>query len=98
MRLQNQALSFVVNFLLGVAWASVLLGAVTSFLAFYPESLLLAIVSAFIGALPGMVSVLLLEHIITAKERHLELKKQTELLEKLLKQKENSTTTNNDIQ
>ncbi|MGB5506430.1 MAG: hypothetical protein WBM70_07080 [Sulfurovum sp.] len=91
MRLQNGALSFVVNFLLGVAWAAALLGAITSFLAFYPENLLLAIVSAFLGALPGMVSVLLLEHIITAKERHLELKKQTALLEQLLIQKENNT-------
>jgi hypothetical protein len=45
-----------------------------------------------------MVSVLLLEHIITAKERLLELRKQTELLEKLLIQKENSTPKNNDIQ
>lgn len=90
MRLQNGPLSFVVNFLLGVAWATVLLGAVTSFLVFYPESIFLALVSAFMGALPGLVSVLLLEHIITAKERHLELKKQTALLEQLLKQKENS--------
>ena len=90
MRLQNTPLSFVVNFLLGVAWAAVLLGAITSFLAFYQDNLLLALVSGFMGALPGMISVLLLEHIITAKERHLELKKQTELLEKLLIQKENS--------
>ena len=90
MRLQNAPLSFVVNFLLGVAWAAVLLGAITSFLAFYQDNLLLALVSAFMGSLPGMISVLLLEHIITAKERHLELKKQTELLEKLLIQKENS--------
>jgi len=90
MRLQNGPLSFVVNFLLGVAWASVLLGAVTSFLVFYQDNLLLALVSACIGALPGMISVLLLEHIITGKERHLELKKQTALLEKLLIQKENN--------
>ena len=90
MRLQNGPLSFVVNFLLGVAWASVLLGAVTSFLVFYQDNLLLALVSAFMGALPGMISVLLLEHIITGKEKHLELKKQTALLEKLLIQKENS--------
>jgi hypothetical protein len=90
MRLQNRPLSFVVNFLLGVAWALVLLGAVTSFLVFYPESIFLALVSAFMGALPGMISVLFLEHIITAKERYLELKKQTALLEKLLIQKENS--------
>ncbi len=90
MRLQNGPLSFVVNFLLGVAWASVLLGAVTSFLVFYQDNLLLALVSAFMGALPGLISVLLLEHIITGKEKHLELKKQTALLEKLLIQKENN--------
>ena len=90
MRLQNRPLSFVINFLLGVSWAAVLLGAITSFLAFYQDSLLLALVSAFIGALPGMVAVLLLEHIITNKEKHLELKKQTALLEKLLIQKENN--------
>jgi len=91
MRLQNGPLSFVVNFLLGVAWAAVLLGAITSFISFYAESFPLALVSAFIGALPGMISVLLLEHVITAKERHLELKKQTALLEKILIQKENNT-------
>ena len=89
MRLQNGPLSFVVNFLLGIAWAAFVLGAMTSFLAFYPESLLFAFISSFIGALPCMVSVLLLEHIITGKERYLELKKQTALLEKLLEQKEN---------
>ncbi|HIQ46594.1 MAG TPA: hypothetical protein EYH57_03125 [Sulfurovum sp.] len=88
MRLQNGPLSFVVNFLLGVAWAAVFLGAITSFLSFYHDSFLYAIISAFIGALPGMVAVLLLEHVITAKERHLELQKQTALLEKLLMQKE----------
>lgn len=90
MRLQNGPLSFVVNFLLGVAWASVLLGAVTSFLSFYEFSIFLGIVSAVIGVLPGMVLVLVLEHVITAKERHLELQKQTALLEALLEQKENN--------
>ena len=97
MRLQNGPLSFVVNFLLGVAWAAVLLGAITSFLAFYQDSFLLAVISAFMGALPGIVSVLLLEHIITGKEKHLELKKQTALLEKLLTEKENIEKENNTL-
>ena len=88
MRLKDRSLGFVVNFLLGVAWASVLIGAVSSFLSFYQNSFFFAIVSALIGALPGFVAVLLLEHIITNKEKHLELKKQTKLLEKLLLQKE----------
>jgi len=84
MRLQDRYLSFVVNFLLGVSWASVIIGAVSSFLSFYHESFLLASVFAFVGMIPGMVAVLLLEVVITIKEKHLELQKQTKLLEKLL--------------
>jgi len=88
MRLQDRSLGFVVNFLLGVAWASVLIGAVSSFLSFYQNNLFFAIVSALVGALPGLVAVLLLEHIITNKEKHLELKKQTKLLQKILDKKD----------
>jgi hypothetical protein len=88
MRLEDKSLSFVVNFLLGVAWASVIIGAATSFLSFYNDSFFLALMSAFVGAIPGMVAVLLLELVITTKEKHLELKKQTKLLQELLKEKE----------
>jgi len=84
MRLENKSLGFLINFLLGVAWASVIIGVVTSFLSFYHDSFLLAIVSAFIGAIPGLVAVLLLELIITVKENHLELKKQTKILQNIL--------------
>jgi uncharacterized membrane protein YeaQ/YmgE (transglycosylase-associated protein family) len=86
MRLESKALGFVINFLLGVSWAVVLMGALTSFFSFYHDSILFAIVSAFIGAVPGFVAVLLLEHIITNKEKLHELKKQTRLLQKLLKE------------
>jgi len=89
MRLKDRPLSFVVNFLLGVAWAAVLLGAITSFLSFYQDSFIFAFITAFIGALPGMVAILLIEHFITSKEKHFELQKQTELLKQLLKEKEN---------
>jgi len=88
MRLKDRSLGFVVNFLLGVAWAFVLIGAVSSFLSFYQNSFFFAVVSAFVGALPGLVAVLLLEHIITNKEKYLELKKQTKLLEQILREKE----------
>jgi len=87
MRLENKTLAFVINFLLGIAWAAVLIGAVTSFLSFYQSSFFFAVVSAFVGALPGLLAVLLLEHIITNKEKHLELKKQTKLLEQILRKK-----------
>jgi len=87
MRLENKSLGFVVNFLLGVAWASVIIGVVTSFFSSYHDSFLSAIVLAFIGAIPGLVSVLLLELVITVKENHLELKKQTALLQHLVEEK-----------
>lgn len=88
MRLQTSKLNFVVNFFLGVAWALVLIGAVTSFLSFYQLSIVYALVSAVAAALPGLFMVLVLEHIITVQQQHEELKKQTELLEKILMQKE----------
>jgi len=91
MRLQARSLGFVVNFLLGTAWAFVLIGAVTSFLSFYHDSFFFAFVSALVGALPGLIAVLLLEHIITNKEKHFELKKQTKLLEEMMSKKENYT-------
>ena len=84
MRLEDKPLGFIINFLLGVAWAFVLTGAVTSFLAFYSTNLFFAIISAFIGTLPGLIGILLLEHIITNKEKYEELKKQTQLLEELV--------------
>ena len=84
MRLKNGALSFVLNFLLGIAWAAVFIGAVTSFLSFYQASFLYAFLSAMMGTIPGMVGILLIEHTITSKEKYLELQKQTQLLEKLL--------------
>lgn len=92
MRLKDRPLSFVVNFLLGVAWAAAFLGAATSFVSFYQDSFLFALISAFIGALPGMIGILLIEHFITSKEKHLELQKQTELLKQLLKEKEHHTS------
>jgi len=85
MRLQSKTLGFVINFLLGVAWAFVFIGAFSSFLSFYHTSLFFAIVSMLVGTLPGLVVILILEHIITAKEHLLELKKQTKILEALLR-------------
>ncbi|RRS31438.1 MAG: hypothetical protein P794_04060 [Epsilonproteobacteria bacterium (ex Lamellibrachia satsuma)] len=88
MRLNEKPLGFVINFLLGAAWAFVLMGAVTSFLSFYQDSFIVALISALIGALPGLIGVLVMEYFITDKEKLSELKRQTELLEKLADQKE----------
>ncbi len=84
MRLEDRPLNFIVNFLLGVSWASMFLGAITSFLTFYEDTFFFALVSAFIAALPGMIGILAIEYFITNKEKLYELKKQTKLLEKTL--------------
>lgn len=90
MRLKDHSLSFVINFLLGVAWATVFIGAISTFLSQYSESFLFAVVSAFVAALPGMIAVLFIEYFITSKEKYLELQKQTRFLEELLQKEKNS--------
>ena len=87
MRLEDKYLSFVVNFLLGVAWASMIVGAITSFLTFYEDTFFFALVSAFVAALPGLIGILVLEHFITNKEKLYELQKQTKLLSESLTHK-----------
>ncbi len=84
MRLKDKPLNFIVNFLLGVSWASIIIASTTSFLLFYEDTFFFALVSAFLAALPGMIAILGLEHFITNKEKLYELKKQTKLLEKSL--------------
>lgn len=84
MRLQHKPLGFVINFFLGVAWASVLIGVVTSFFSFYHQSWIDVLLSAVVAAMPGLIAVLFLEHIITVKEQSYEMQKQTLLLEQIL--------------
>ena len=91
MRLKEKPLGFVINFFLGIAWASVLIGAVIPFFSSFHFSLLDTLFSSVIGALPGLVVVLLLEHIITTKEKYYEIKKQTKLLEQILEKLDKQT-------
>jgi len=90
MKLKDNALSFVVNFLLGIAWATVFIGAISTFLSFYSQSFLFAIVTAVIAMLPGMIGVLLLEYFMIAYDKHIELQKHTLLLQKILEEQQNS--------
>ena len=86
MRLQKSALGILINFLLGVAWAFVLIGALYTFFSYYQIGFFSSIMMSFLGALPGLFFVILLEYLIVGMERLEELKKQTSLLEKLLRQ------------
>ena len=90
MRLKGTSLSFVINFLLGVAWATVFIGAFSTFLSFYSQSFLFSIIAAVVAMLPGMIGVLLLEYFIVSRNKYFELQKQTALLQKILEQQQNS--------
>jgi hypothetical protein len=81
MRLNNILTGFVLNFFLGVAWAAVLIGIIVSFFTYYDESIVFAILACFIGALPGLFVVLIMEHVVTTKEKLQELQKQTKMSE-----------------
>lgn len=88
MRLQGFLLNFVLNFLLGIAWGAVFLGAFAVAFPISYDNLAFTIFSIAVGMLPGLVSVVLIEHLITSKEKLSELKKHTILLQKLLDKKE----------
>ena len=84
MRLEEKALSFVINFLLGISWGASIVGALTTFLSYYSNSFFFAVISAVFASIPGLVGVLLLEHFIVSREKLDLLKHQTELLQKIL--------------
>lgn len=83
MRLGSKSLEFIVNFLLGVSWALTLLGAISAFALSSDVSFFYMIVYTLIGMIPGIIALLVLEHVITSKEAFFELQKQTKLLETL---------------
>jgi hypothetical protein len=85
MRLSLRYLNLIINFLLGTAWASVLIGAVTSFLSTYHIGFLLSLISFFIGMIPGLLGVILIEYLIISFNKYEELQKQTKLLEEIAK-------------
>lgn len=84
MRLGDKSLSFVVNFLLGVAWATAFIGAVSTFLFSYSDSFVYALLSAVMASLPGLIGVLCIEYFILSKEKHEELQKHSKLLKEIL--------------
>lgn len=86
MRLSSPLLSLLINFLLGASWAFALIGAATVFFSFIDFSFFYAVFGAFLGALPGLFMVVLLEYFLMREEKLQELRKQTKLLEELVEQ------------
>jgi len=89
MRLPSSILAFLINFLLGASWAFALIGASTLFFFFLPAGVGYAILGGFLGALPALFMVLLIEYFLMREEKLEELRKQTKLLEALVAQQQN---------
>jgi len=70
--------------MLGGAWAIVLIGATSAFIFFLKINLFIAILSAFLGAMPGLLIVLFLEYLVLKSEKLAEMEKQTALMQKML--------------
>lgn len=75
----------LLSLLQGVSWAFVFLGAMTSFLFLYKFSFLIAFIGAFMGSLVGLLFVVLFEIANIQIEKLQELKKQTSLMEQIVK-------------
>jgi chromate transport protein ChrA len=70
----------IINFLLGTAWAFVLIGAISSYLSVNHVGFIFAIASFVVGMVPGLLMVVLIEYIISGFNKHEEIK---QLLEEL---------------
>ncbi|WP_457605322.1 hypothetical protein [Nitratifractor sp.] len=88
MNLKPRALAFLISFLLGAAWALTIVGALSALFAYRPLGVPAMLFHAFLWAVPGLVSVLLLEYILAGFRRNEELKRQSELLERILQKLE----------
>ena len=95
MRLKDNLISALINILLGVAWASVFVSAASAFFTHYKQSILYAIANSIIWMIPGLFAILILEYILSGFARLEEARKQTKLLEELLKREESKKEENN---
>ena len=84
MRLKTTTLSRLTNVMLGAAWAIALIGALSAFSSFLKINLFIAILSAFMGAVPGLLIVLFLEYLLLKSEKLAEMQKQTALMREIL--------------
>ncbi len=85
MKLSSALLSFLLNFLLGAAWAFAIAGAGIAFYLYLEIGLLFAFFASLVAALPGLLFVLFIEYFFMKQEHLEELKEQTALLEDLLR-------------
>jgi ABC-type lipoprotein release transport system permease subunit len=83
--LKKRNFELLISFLAGASWALVVFGALKLFMMFWHAGLLYAILGAFVGAIGGLFLVLIVEVCSIQYKKLEELKRQTEILEKLIK-------------
>ncbi|WP_456433433.1 hypothetical protein [Nitratifractor sp.] len=83
MRLPPRYLAALINLLLGVAWATVALGALGGFLAYRPLGFVAGLVHALVWAVPGLFLVVILEAVFVSFRRYEELRRQSRILEEI---------------
>ena len=87
MTLKQSFFEKLLSLLLGAAWALVVVGATTFFFSLYHSGIIIALLGAFLGALVGLFFVVLFEIAQIQVDKLKELKKQTQLLQLLTKEK-----------
>ena len=78
----------LLSLLQGAAWALVFVGSTSFFLTLYHLGFFIALFGAFMGALVGLFFVVVFEIAQVQIDKLKELKKQTKLLEKFIKTKD----------
>ncbi|WP_457747349.1 hypothetical protein [Sulfurimonas sp.] len=81
--MQKDIYERIISFLLGASWAIVIFGALISFKIFMVLGLFFAIFLTLLYIIISLFLILALDAFLVNKERLREVKKQTELLEKL---------------
>ncbi|MDH4944228.1 hypothetical protein [Sulfurimonas sp. C5] len=82
--MQKDTFERVISFLLGASWGIILFGALAMFFIFFSFGFSLALLVTLLYVIVTLFLVLLLDAFLVNKQRLKELKKQTELLEKIL--------------
>jgi hypothetical protein len=85
--MQKDIFDRILNFLLGASWAIVFFGALITFKLFLVLGIVTTILITFLFIIISLFLVLTLDAFSTNKQRLIEAKKQTELLEKIYSSK-----------
>jgi len=83
MRLPSRFLSALINFLLGVAWAMVLIGASTAFFLYRETGIVSLLIHIVLYATLGIFLVVWMESLLEGFRRSEELRRQGRLLEQI---------------